>query len=260
MRSQSQQSIGTHILRDRAMSADRASSTPLDCASAWNDLIGGSTELVDGFHNGERYYLVVGDRATPRQLDERGRSILEHTLLLGQPQKVVALDLRLAASTIAARYRQGLEFLGLACAPSRAPALLIMIGASTRTRCALHEGRQSEFSWERRTYRVLAAASSGRMLAGVLPPAEEQVLHQLLDGRSHAAIAALRGTSPRTIANQLATAFRRLGVSGRLQILALLCAHQSARANSEARAPEPEPERSNAVEPHVVSHACAPWA
>jgi hypothetical protein len=41
----------------------------------------------------------------------------------------------------------------------------------------------------------------------------------LLEGRNYLEIAKKRGTSTRTVANQLAAAFRRLGVSGRASLL-----------------------------------------
>ncbi|HEY0468663.1 MAG TPA: helix-turn-helix transcriptional regulator [Polyangiaceae bacterium] len=52
-----------------------------------------------------------------------------------------------------------------------------------------------------------------------LPNAELEVIRGLVEGRSYAEIAALRGTSQRTIANQIAAAFKRLKVSGRNELI-----------------------------------------
>ena len=55
-----------------------------------------------------------------------------------------------------------------------------------------------------------------------LSPAEREVLRLVLDGRDNASIAAERGTSPRTTANQVASIFRKLRVSSRAELAAKL--------------------------------------
>ena len=47
---------------------------------------------------------------------------------------------------------------------------------------------------------------------------ERAVLSLLLDGASNRRIASLRGTSERTVANQVSSIFRKLGVSSRLDL------------------------------------------
>ncbi len=53
-----------------------------------------------------------------------------------------------------------------------------------------------------------------------LTPAESEVVTLLLGGRSNREIADARGTTPRTIANQVASIFRKLGVHSRLELVA----------------------------------------
>lgn len=52
--------------------------------------------------------------------------------------------------------------------------------------------------------------------------AERQVLALLLDGRTNSEIAAERSTSERTVANQVAAIFRKLHVTSRCELVALL--------------------------------------
>ncbi len=76
--------------------------------------------------------------------------------------------------------------------------------------------------------------ASGQLLfVHALPPApqlaqlargEQEVLVLVLEGQSTASVAQARGTSPRTIANQIATIFRKLGVSSRAELAAKLIA------------------------------------
>lgn len=60
----------------------------------------------------------------------------------------------------------------------------------------------------------------GTRFAG-LTPSELGVVEAVLDGRSPRDIAALRHVSTRTIANQLAAAYRKLGVSGATALIRL---------------------------------------
>ncbi len=59
---------------------------------------------------------------------------------------------------------------------------------------------------------------------------ERRVLVLMLTGLSSAEIARRRGRSTRTIANQLASSYRKLGVSSRGELVAKLCAEQAARS------------------------------
>lgn len=53
-----------------------------------------------------------------------------------------------------------------------------------------------------------------------LTPAEEEVLALVLDGHGNAGIAAARKTASRTVPNQLASIFRKAGVSSRAELAA----------------------------------------
>jgi DNA-binding CsgD family transcriptional regulator len=59
-------------------------------------------------------------------------------------------------------------------------------------------------------------------LPATLTPAEEAVVRLVLEGRSNAEVARRRGASPRTVANQLASAYAKLGVTGRAGLVRLL--------------------------------------
>jgi DNA-binding CsgD family transcriptional regulator len=51
--------------------------------------------------------------------------------------------------------------------------------------------------------------------------AEREILRSLLDGMTRASIARVRATSERTVANQIASVFRKLGVHSRSELAAL---------------------------------------
>jgi DNA-binding CsgD family transcriptional regulator len=56
--------------------------------------------------------------------------------------------------------------------------------------------------------------------AGALTEAERSVVELILDGLSNAAIAQKRRCSANTVANQISSAYRKLGVGGRRQLRA----------------------------------------
>jgi DNA-binding CsgD family transcriptional regulator len=55
--------------------------------------------------------------------------------------------------------------------------------------------------------------------AASLTPAESAVAAHLLEGRTNAEIARLRRTSARTVANQVGSVYRKLGVTSRLELV-----------------------------------------
>jgi DNA-binding CsgD family transcriptional regulator len=71
------------------------------------------------------------------------------------------------------------------------------------------------------SYFVISLAS-GRPLPYALSPAEREVVELVLAGLTNVEIASKRERSARTIANQLASIFRKLGVSSRFELTARL--------------------------------------
>jgi DNA-binding CsgD family transcriptional regulator len=67
-----------------------------------------------------------------------------------------------------------------------------------------------------------------------LTPVEAEVTRLLAAGLSNAEIARVRGTARRTVANQVASVFRKLGVSSRLELNTLLFAWNKDRCSSSS--------------------------
>lgn len=65
---------------------------------------------------------------------------------------------------------------------------------------------------------VVQLPSRAERRIAALRPSEQEVARGLIDGKSNAEIAALRGTSERTIANQVAAIFRAYGVRSRAEL------------------------------------------
>lgn len=68
----------------------------------------------------------------------------------------------------------------------------------------------------------VTSASQESEAAFRLTPSEHEILALLVEGRSNSEIARMRQKSPRTIANQVASIYRKLGVGSRRELRARL--------------------------------------
>jgi len=80
--------------------------------------------------------------------------------------------------------------------------------------------RVTEFSVADEELVVISLPLAAFEVAGALTPAEREVVMGLLEGRSNADIASERGTSQRTVANQIASIFEKVGVRSRAELAA----------------------------------------
>jgi DNA-binding NarL/FixJ family response regulator len=207
-------------LRISAIAADASATTDINLSLLWRELARGTSTVVDDFFFEDRCYLVLALKtdvdASP--LEGRRLEILE-AVLGGLRQKNIAIDLQLAPSTVALNSRLALESLGLSCKPSRAHPLL-MLAARAVTEPTVALAKCSAFVGDDdRELRVIAVSRPDRTLQEVLPAAELAVIRSLVEGLSYQEIARRRGTSTRTIANQISAVFRRLRVSGRNELV-----------------------------------------
>lgn len=142
---------------------------------------------------------------------------LFESVMLGTGRKVLCFDRKLHTSTLAQGLKQTLAGIGLNCSPARVPLVLALLahaaaGSSTRElkiSSVVHAGR-----------RYVAVSTSLYSKAwDQLSAAERKVLELRAVGNSYADIARQRNTAYRTVANQVAAATHRLGISGRMDLL-----------------------------------------
>jgi DNA-binding NarL/FixJ family response regulator len=67
---------------------------------------------------------------------------------------------------------------------------------------------------------MLVSWPIGRAPVRVLTTAESEVLRLVALGKSNAEIASVRGTSPRTVANQVVRLLRKFAVTSRIELVA----------------------------------------
>jgi len=218
----------------------------IELAAIWEELIAGSCKIKSWSHDENTWSMVVARRpllAVPpgSGLRPRDVEILEQALLCGV-RKHVAVEAGLSCSSIAVILQSCFQFMGLDCLPSRIPGLVVAAAHARR-----HQGTALQSPLKGRANRQFSEQSitvprPDTALASWLAPAEHAVINLLIEGRCYAEIAENRHTSIRTVANQVASGFRRLGVSGRAELLCLL-----ARWGLEA--PEPPVRRPPSVAP-----------
>jgi DNA-binding CsgD family transcriptional regulator len=191
-----------------------------DLPNLWSSLVSGAFRILD-FSRSEQHYRVALEEVRPGCRLPPPSPVDIETLertLLGEAQKVIAIETGCSASTIASRTARCLKALGLACTTSAVPASLIML-----LRAAKYELKTrysvTELVGAGRTVLSVSMQRPEATFGGRLSTAERDVALLVADGCSHRDIARSRCASLRTVANQIASAYRKLGVSGRFELI-----------------------------------------
>ena len=209
-------------LRHAVRQADRARRPSIGEEASldlWQGLVEGRWSIVDHFVGGSRrYYVVI--RNPPQARSIRGLTRAERTALGyvigGTSNKVAAYALGKSESAYSRTAHRAMRKLGV------------------RTRAALIElaGRLGSGGDASADVDVHALEMSGMKLPVVSLPqipcpdtfttAEREVARLVAAGTSNAEIASERATSERTVANQLASMYRKCGVSTREELVIAL--------------------------------------
>ena len=202
------------IVRDDALA--------IDLGAFWGELASASWTISGTFFTHDRGYALV--RPVQRLVEPRlgvpshQLAVLERVLLSGS-QKIAAIDSNLAASTVAQHCKQALRSFGLSCGASRVPLFVVMAAHAFHGLTPFRYARASAVVLGGQEYRLIEMARPETLLAQRFSRAQYEVARLFVEGKRHSTIALDRRTSVRTVANQLAAVFTRLGVSGRCELL-----------------------------------------
>lgn len=189
----------------------------IDLADIWRGLLSGHFFLSSSYYREGRCYTVLsrvageGRRPSAKVVD-----VLER-VLAGESQKLLACELGLTSSTIATYCSATLRGVAHERLSSRAPIVVVM--AALAARGVPLPGARLEQTLEDGSW-VLSVATPGAGYVELLSPGEWEVARATIEGKTHAEIARARGTSRRTIANQLAAVFYKVHASGRAELRA----------------------------------------
>ena len=216
--------VDFHTARDAAVLADQRAAVEISLALLWKELSLGLCRVVDAFFTETRCFLVtLPAQGAAVPIEGRRLQILE-AVLAGECQKRIAIELALAPSTVALNARLALSAVGIATKPSRAHPLLMLAARAAHVPSLRAVGTLSFVELGGSLRRVVSIVRPDFELVRVVPPAELAVVRSLIEGAPYEEIAARRGTSTRTVANQITAVFRRLKVSGRSELLLRLFA------------------------------------
>jgi len=193
----------------------------IDLAQCWQELASGRQQIAESAASEEHYILLLTRAAkvtrARRGIRARNFQVLSRVLLTPS-RRQLSLEVGLSTSSIAALSKQCLELIGLNCTPHTVPPLLIMAAAAAGAQPA----SRPELSGERWTlpphFELIRAHRPELKFESAFSRAEFDVAQRLLEGKSYAQIARSRSTSVRTIANQVASIFQRVGVSSRHEL------------------------------------------
>lgn len=198
--------------------SDRAGSRAwLRLATFWQTLTDGRHRVLSSFTHGQRHYAVACS-GTFGALSERERLLLQRGFL-GQSQKSLANELGVSGTTVSVLIGRSLARIGLERRLCTAP-LPVVLGALDHLGVIEPPFNTRAGAFEAGGQYVIASVPT--FDAATLPDltdAERSVAQLILDGLCQKAIAARRGTSLRTIANQIASLSRKLEVGGRFALL-----------------------------------------
>jgi DNA-binding NarL/FixJ family response regulator len=216
--------VDFHTARDAVVRAGQRAPVELSLALLWKELSLGLCRVVDAFFTETRCFLVtLPAQGAAVPIEGRRLQILE-AVLAGEGQKRVAIELGLAPSTVALNARLALSAVGIATKPSRAHPLLMLAARAARVPSLRAVGTLSFLELGGSLRRVVSIVRPDLDLDRMVPPAELAVVRSLIEGATYEEIAKRRGTSTRTVANQITAVFRRLKVSGRSELLLRLFA------------------------------------
>jgi len=185
----------------------------------WPAIVAGEWILVDKFEASGRRHVVAyacGTLARPFHVLTHAESLALRCALDGTASKVIASEMGVSHSTVSRLIQRALSALGLRdlVEASRLQSLaqsMLRLGSGPDSVC------------------VGVLTDAHRETEGVLPQhivgltqAERDVLSAIVRGDSHRQVAARRGTAKRTIANQVASIFGKLGVRSRRELVARL--------------------------------------
>jgi DNA-binding NarL/FixJ family response regulator len=234
--------LHTLLPRHAAAAAAQASSSEgasrVLLALVWQRFLDGAWTVVDAFSSKERCYLLVDARGRePSRRSARNArdlAVLQRALG-GEMQKVVALELARSGASISHAAASALRLLGLDLSARRAPMFLIQCACAHAQGSTTATARMSPLDGDPGARFLLSTERPDRELSDVLSPAERAVVGGIVDGQTNTAIAG-QSKSVRTVANQVASVFRKLGVGSRAELLWQLSRRALERV--DAAAPE----------------------
>jgi DNA-binding NarL/FixJ family response regulator len=201
----------------------------VDLGQLWHRLCDGRLFVVDTHCAEGRCFAVLEARSSGRERSRRVQIV--ERVFEGESQQALACELGVSVATVATHCTQVLNGFIHRHWVSRAPIMLTMAALAARgaplgrARC---DSLRDDGRW------VISVEIPGQTFRDRLSRSELEVARLSIEGKPHAVVAVERGTSVRTVANQLASVFAKLKVSGRAELRAKAVREYAAKLQSQA--------------------------
>jgi DNA-binding CsgD family transcriptional regulator len=202
----------------------------IELSRLWHLLFVGELKIVGTSSVADRAFAELASRSSerpgssPRPCDR----LLFERVLEGECPKALAAEVGVSPSSLSTRCARILTWIGCEGSVSRTSPLVSMAVLAARG-VPLGRTRVDALSRDGQARWLVSVTNPAESLRDMLSPCEYEVARYSIDGTRQVEIALLRGTSQRTVANQLASAFRKLNVSGRAALRALAIRLQATR-------------------------------
>lgn len=187
-----------------------------DLALVWQLLCKGRLFLSESHCSEGRCVAVLEARAGNPRVRPEHLCILER-VFRGESQKALASELSISGATVAGYCKLALSAISQPRWVSRAPIVLVMAALANGNYPVERARLDSQLDDQRY---LVSVEVPGETFRERLTASEWQVARLSIEGETHAGVARLRGTSERTVANQLASVFAKLKISGRSELRA----------------------------------------
>jgi DNA-binding CsgD family transcriptional regulator len=204
-----------------------------DLATLWRLLCEGRLRVSEATYRDGRCIATLEQSSGPKLAREH-LGLLQRCFE-GESQKVLSIELGVSVATIAGRFAQTLRCLHARCHASRVPIIMIMAALA----CGGFRQRRAQMEARGQRSCRVSVEVPGRTLRDRLAPSEWKVASLAIEGATYRDIARERGRSERTVANQLAAAFDKLGISGRAELRAMAVREASAASGASRGLADP---------------------
>jgi DNA-binding CsgD family transcriptional regulator len=210
----------------------------LELVELWRGLLSGEYSIEEVSYEAERGFMVIAiGRARKAAIPHRDVTIVLR-VLQGEPAKVVAADFGLSDSGVSTVCSKVLGQFGLERRSSSVSVSLVM-AAHAAAGLELPPARVGAVSVDDGVRWTVNVEHPGTHLARFLTRSEHAVVRLALEGKTIEHSARARRVSVRTVANQLATAYKKLGISGRSALRAYAVREQAAQYQKSVTRVEP---------------------
>jgi DNA-binding CsgD family transcriptional regulator len=174
--------------------------------------------VIDQLDRDGRRFLLANKNIRARgthAISPRELQVVAHASL-GYSNKRIAYELAIAPSTVSTHLSHAAAKLGL-----RSRTVMIQTYAALAAKLSTTNVAVSYVRWDGDEFAVISLPIAPD-LPDTLSSAEREVVVLVFAAKSNAAIARARGVSVHTVANQLASAMKKLGVGSRADLIAHL--------------------------------------